>query len=164
MTDTDGDTAQRAELRVRAGVQPGSQQPIRTIREELEDLVDAGHLDDVETIVWGRRIPLDPDHDEARTLLDTFQRFRGWALRNGAELAPAFRVHEVTSIDVDESYPVVTVPMACLALYDDGDVVAVYPHCRNGDVVTLQDGLDRLATDAPEAQRSTQGVGDAPTR
>lgn len=147
--DTDergGDTNERAELRVRDGVDPGTREPIRAIREDLEALVDAGHLDDVETVVWGRRIPLDSDRDDVARMLDTFQRFRAWALHDGAELGPAFRVHEATSIDIDESYPVVTVPQACLALYDGADVVGVYPHSRDGDVVTLQEGVERLAT------------------
>lgn len=146
-TDTaQRDTTRRAELRVRDGIQPGVQEPVQAIRTDLEALAESGQIESVETVVWGRQLPLDPEGDELADKIETFQRFRAWALRNDVQLEPAFRVHEVTSIEADEYYTVVTVPLACLAVFDGDDVAGVYPHIDDGEPVTVQEGLERVAT------------------
>lgn len=122
------------------------------MRRRLDDLADAGHLDATETVVWGKRLPLEPDDATLDSMLGTYQRFHAWALRSDVDLEPGFRVHEVTSVLSDASHTVVTVPIACLAVYRGGDVVDVYPHSNGDGVVTVEQGLEDLADGTGDAR------------
>lgn len=146
----DRDAGLRAELRIRDSIQPGARESVADIRNRIEELARQNVLDSVETAVWGRRISLDPDHEVSGGMVEDVQRFRAWAIQTDADLAPAFRIHETSTIGDDTSETVVTVPLVCLALYRGDDVVAVYPHSCGGDAVTIQQGLERLESQAFE--------------
>jgi len=151
--DRPGDAGLRVEVRVRDAVHPSAQEPIADVRARVDELARAGHLDDAETVVWGRHLPLETDGDTG-AVLEPFRRFRAWALRTGVDLEPAFRVHETSTLGGEAAYSVVTVPLVCVAVYDGADVRAVYPHADAEGVVTVERGLERIAAGRLDAQTS----------
>lgn len=154
------DAARRAELRVREGIHPATEEPIAETRNRLDELAATGHLDAAETVVWGKRLPLDPGDATLESMVRTYQRFRAWATRTGVDLEPGFRVHEVTSLATDASHAVVTVPLVCLAVYQGGDVVEVYPHSNGDGPVAVEQGLERLANVAGDGRRGNAEADD----
>jgi hypothetical protein len=144
-TDTNGTPHSRIELRIRHAVQPPVQERIREIQDSLQTLVDRSPPAELSVEIWGTHIDLAPsavtsDH------LDTYVTFAEWAATNGYELGPAFRVHRPTSLVSNEDYPVVTVPLVTIAVFDDDELEAVYPHTDDGAVRTVADALCDLET------------------
>jgi hypothetical protein len=148
----------RIELRLRDSIQPSVQGRVAEMRERAEQLERDAVVAAADVVVWGSRIELDSASDDVGEFRETFVRFREWAARTGNDLHPGFRTHESTTMFSEESYPVVTVPIACLAVFDGDEVAAVYPHTDGDAVNTVADGFDRL-----EAARADGRVG-TPTR
>ena len=145
--DTPTTEPPRIELRVRHAVQPPVQDRLTDVREQLEQLEATDHIDGIDVEVWGTHIDLDPAA-ETTSHFEAYAEFAEWASSNDYELGPAFRLHRPRSMVSSKDYPVVTVPLVTLAVYDDSGLRAVYPHSEGDHVKTIEDGLRELAPDS----------------
>lgn len=72
--------------------------------------------------------------------IETLER---WATDRGCSLAPAFDRHERHSLFTGDD-AVVTLPVVCLAYWEDNRLLGVYPHVGPCGHCTVADGLDRI--------------------
>lgn len=109
---------------------------------DLTSLEATGVVDDVEVVTWPSRIELSTGSESRGAR--AYDEFVEWADRTGRRLAPAFDVESYESTFTGESGTALVTPIACVAAYRDGDLAAVFPHVEDGEVVDVEDGIERL--------------------
>ncbi|MDS0295252.1 HTH domain-containing protein [Halogeometricum luteum] len=122
-------------LFLRADHDFGRESPQQRIVEQLSALEANGELDDYEVVVWGRELRLDgplTETDYYRRVVDHVEEFEAWAAGTDVSVEYLFRRRRVESAFVDETYDLLSLPVALLAIYRDGDVAQVYP-CKRTD-------------------------------
>ena len=123
--------------------------PVRGRRERVTDrlsaLVAGGTLAEYDVVPWDKRIPADGSGDPDTQ--DTYLAFCAWAEERGVGLSPFFEARECYSWETGERGTWVVLPALCLSVYEDGELVAVYPH-RDGDTYqSVWTGIDSLETE-----------------
>jgi hypothetical protein len=127
---------------------PPPDDPRTAVLSRLREFESDGLVDDVSVRVWGKHVPArDGAADEGgssvrRRVAD----FRAWAERNGHSLGPAFYRHERSSMVSAERDEVIRLPLQCLAVYEEGRLVGVFPCSADGETNTVDDCLRRLET------------------
>ena len=154
---TDTVTGHVIKLFVRADPEVGTEDSKTTAIESLRDLERAGVIDRFERVAWGKLFrpsgPLSGSdyHEQVRRHLSDFEE---WADRAGVSLDHAFPRREFGCTLTDESFAVVALPSLAAAEYEDGTLVGVYPHQRDGTVYTVSEFLADLGASAPDAVAS----------
>lgn len=148
--------APRVELFSRAAVS-GARTRQREVRDRLAGFQRAGRIVAVDTHSWEGRVRRDDaDDDVAAEAVEWYERFDRWASDRDADLSPFFTHNERESELAGESYEEFVFPVLSVAvLREDGAVRAVAPRIDDGEHVTVDDCLDRLA-DRTEPTRATQ--------
>lgn len=121
--------------------------------EALETLADRGVIDSFEVTVWPDEIrPTGPlaSTEYHRSVMARVREFEHWLRQHGASIEDTFERRTVSSSIVDEEYGVIVLPCMCLALYEDGDLAAVYPRREGDRALTLADCFRRLESDADD--------------
>jgi len=95
-------------------------------------------VDEVVVIYWNR-LSTGVDPRESADI----EAMERWATDNGCSLVPAFDRHDRHSAFTGDD-AVVTLPVACVAYFEDDDLVGVYPHAGPCGHCTVADGLDRI--------------------
>ncbi|MFB6121942.1 MAG: HTH domain-containing protein [Haloferacaceae archaeon] len=152
LTDT---TDRRIELHVRAG----DSAPARhaELVETLRDLDADGRIDGFDVSTWPERATLAPDRPGV-DVVDAYERFESWASERGVSINPPFVVRTGTRTLVGDEYAVLRTPTTCLAVYDDPELVGVFP-CVDGDAVyTVDDALSTLES----ATRTRDSANESP--
>jgi hypothetical protein len=152
--DPDPDANLRIELYGRV-----SGNVVRTVvdyRDRLEALATEGALDDVELVPWPDRVELTEDEHDT---VAAYERFGEWAEETGTELGPAFTVQTYESEYLGHVGTTLMTPVACAAVFEDDDLVAVYPHEDGGDVYTVEDAVSTLETMAVTATDADADAG-----
>lgn len=139
-TDTAGE--RRVELYVRETLpKPAARQRERIV-QRLTALEADGHVDSFEADDWDKRIRcVDPANDDAR---DRYLAFSRWASERGAALRPFFDTRECYSMETGDRADWIVFPALCLAVFDDDDLAAVFPHADGDTSRSVSDGLDLL--------------------
>lgn len=107
----------------------------------VDALEGTSQVASVRVETWDRVRPHSPRCPDE---LETVRRFARWADRNGLSLEPAFQRRSAGSLLEESEHVEIVVPLACLAVYDDGELRCVTP-CSNGDrVATVDQALTRL--------------------
>lgn len=110
-----------------------------------------GNLD----VRYWRRLSTGTDPQEAAEI----EAMERWASEHGCTLAPCFDRHDRHSAFTGDD-SVVTLPVVCVAYWDDGELAGVYPHRGPCGNCTVADGLDRieaaLRSDEPLAHTGSQ--------
>lgn len=89
------------------------------------------------------------EHTEHGRVVEMYKEFLLFAEENGLSITPPFERRTVSSL-VGESEDVLTLPIMCLAVYDDG-LSGVYP-CTDGDQTwSVADYLDAFEGTGDEA-------------
>lgn len=120
--------------------------PRRTVLSRLRELEAAEIVDDVSVRIWGKSIPASPDELDASASLvhDRIAAFQRWAGRNGHSLEPAFRWCEHSTMVSEERSEVIRLPLQCLAVYEEDQLVGVFPCRGDQGTNTVADCLHRL--------------------
>lgn len=114
--------------------------PRTDVIDRLSRLDSNGDVAAFDIQTWPGKVVLD-EHTEHATVVERFEAFRSWADDRGVTVMPPFERRAVTSL-VGQKREVLTVPMMCLAVYEDGDLRGVYP-CSDGDRTwRVTDALD----------------------
>jgi hypothetical protein len=129
----------------------------------LHRLADEGVLSTVDVDVWGSHAVADSMADRDTTPVEGVSDFERWAADHGCTLAPAFARRECGSLLGDEPREVTVVPLLTLAVYEEDELRAVYPHAEDGTVHTVDDGLETLETMEPPTEDRTGSPANEPT-
>lgn len=138
--DSDPDDPVTAVLYCRASTTTAT--AIDRYHSALTELSNAGVLDGVEVVTWPTRVELSAGADSVAA--DAYDRFAEWADEEGCRLAPAFDVEAYESTFTGESGTALVTPVVSVAVYEDDELAAVYPYVEDGEVVDVDDGIDRL--------------------
>ncbi|WP_336329815.1 HTH domain-containing protein [Haloarcula sp. CGMCC 1.2071] len=140
----------RVELFVRSLCPGDATQQQNYLIDRLQALEDAGYIEDLSILIWGRRIEprLAQRTAEGRHLLERLSMFEQWERDADASLAAFDWEHPLTNMVSDESVSVITLPTLALAEYVDDDLTHVAPCTRDGTVHRVTDRVNRLADTA----------------
>jgi hypothetical protein len=136
------------ELFMRAEPQLGVEPTRQEIVDRLTELKRMGAVDAYDIHVWGNAIR--PDGPLAGTtyhglVLEHIESFRDWAATSGASLSGCFDEHRISCGTTGEEYVTISLPTACVAVYEDETLRGVYPHVRDGRQYPVSEALRRLA-------------------
>ncbi|QSW98852.1 HTH domain-containing protein [Haloterrigena alkaliphila] len=152
-------------------------EPIDRQIETLNACEAEGTIDDLLLRSWPQEITLSvkSPYQEA---LESFERFVEWADRRGVSIRPPFRKRTSTNQITGETNDLLVLPMLCLELYADDELVGVFPHTdeESGETYTSDEAIAALRTgDVPtplgdetealgdETEASTATPGDSST-
>lgn len=111
-----------------------------TILGRLEALCEQNVIDDVTVTYWFRQAT---DHD-GDPVMPSVLALESWASANGFTLAPAFDRHQRSNWFTGAEDAVVNLPVICLAVLEDGEICAVYPHRSRSGHHSVTDGIEQL--------------------
>lgn len=112
------------------------------VASRLDALASAGAIGSVEVRRWPKRLPCDGSADAS--VRDQYLAYVAWAEENGVSLTPFFNTRECYSMETGERGQWVVLPALCLAVYEDGDLSAVYPHADGDTYRSVASGLRSL--------------------
>ncbi|WP_126664647.1 HTH domain-containing protein [Haloterrigena salifodinae] len=122
-------------------------EPVDRQVETLRACESEGAVDDLLLRSWPKEVTLTDDtpYQEA---LESVERFDGWADRQGVSIRPPFRERTATNQISGETTDVLIMPMLCLELYADDELVGVFPHTdENADeTYTTDEAIAALRT------------------
>lgn len=130
----------RVAVYVRTPVAAETERRQDTVLARIGSLRENGAVDDLTVTYWNRAANVTADDPTLPSVVAMEQ----WAAANGVTLAPAFDRHDRSCwfTGVDDS--VVTLPVICLAVFENDDLVGVYPHLGPSGPQSVGDCLDRL--------------------
>lgn len=146
--EREGETG--AVLFVRTELPPPARDRAGSMERRLDGLETRGILEFVDRKSWEKRVPV---ADCAADLRDTYLALEAWATETGVRLSPFFQTRECYTRDGRDTTDWLVVPAVCLALYEDDEVTAVYPHARGDETRTVEDGIDAIAAADTVEQR-----------
>ncbi|WP_277541223.1 HTH domain-containing protein [Haloarcula laminariae] len=128
----------RLAVYLRTPVASGTEQRQTSVLGRADALRQQRLVDEVTVTYWSRlSTGVDPHQNSDIRALEQ------WAADNGCSLAPAFdRRDRHSAVTGDDS--VVTLPIACVAYWEGGELLGVYPHAGPSGHCTVADGLDRI--------------------
>jgi len=123
---------------MRRPVADGTEQRQTSVLGRADALRQQGLVDGVDVTYWHRlSTGVDP---RERSEIEALER---WATDNGCTLAPAFGRHDRHSAFTGRD-TVVTLPVVCVACWENEELVAVYPHLGPTGHCTVAAGLARV--------------------
>ena len=120
---------------------PSYLEPIETLASRLQACSRRGTIDSVLFRSWPERVALD-DQGPRAEIAERFERFSRWADGAGVRIEPPFRRRTVRSMVGSGESSVLEIPVCCLALYREGELLGVYPHEEDGTTRTVEAVLD----------------------
>lgn len=104
--------------------------------------------------IGGFRVETWPDevgiseHTEHTRVVERYKEFLAWAEDNDRSITPPFE-HRTVSPLIGEGREVLTLPIMCLAVYEDESLCGVYPSATDGRTISVSEYLD--ACNDPDA-------------
>lgn len=133
--------------------------PLDRLYSRLTVLREAGAVTAVDVTTWPGQVTLTGTDlvaveelapDDRERAVRRYREFEAWADRVDVSLEPAFRKRSYDSIFTGESGVAIRFPVIALAVREDGDLRAVYPH-HDDRPVTVDEGAGRLASRVADA-------------
>lgn len=135
-----GGNRPQVEAFLRSSVPAVARERQEALLDRLDRLAAEGRIEyDVHT--WEKRVPLDDDSALAR---ERYDEFAAWARECDARLRPFFDTRECYSWTDGREYEALVTPVACLAVYWEGDLRGVYPHADGDRARSIDDCLSSL--------------------
>lgn len=128
------------------------------VAAQLAAVANSGALDAFDVVQWAKRVPVEGPQDREQTLAEEF---RAWADDDGVHLAPCFDTRECYAEASGAKRTELVMPVLCLAVYEDGELVEVTPHATDDGVVTVADCLERLENEDGQSRREDAAVSTA---
>ena len=142
MPTTERQPTRRAELFVRSDLPEPSTERRAAVEGRLDDLRSAGRIDEYDTTVWKKRVPIDGAADCPEGRL--YNEFADWATENGICLSPFFDTRRCYSMETGEKRRELVMPALCLAVYEDGELTQVAPFASGGSPHSIEDCIDDM--------------------
>ncbi|AGB38842.1 HTH domain-containing protein [Natronococcus occultus] len=151
----------RVDLFVRADSAADTVERLSDLVARARRLEDRDTVAEVEVKTWTTVRPaLEALSDSASSVSTTVATFQAWADRTGYSLAPAFARRETRSLLHPGSSTELRVPVASLAVYEDGELRWVAPCADDDRSYDVEDCLaaleDGVLTPAPDRELSLQ--------
>lgn len=141
----------------KGGVSPGDSDSVRMVlwtrrpvcgpRTEVIDRLSSlradGAIEDFSVETWPDEVALS-EHTEHARVVEVYKEYLTWASDHGVSITPPFQRRTASSL-VGDTQDVLTVPVMCLAVYDDG-LCGVYPCTSEGETWSVPDYLDAYET------------------
>ena len=142
MSNPECPPTRRVELFVRSDLPTPSEKRQTAVEDRLQGLQCNGVLDEYETTVWDKRVPV--EGSTGRVERARYNEFAAWAADAGACLAPFFDTRECYSWKTCEKQTELVMPALCLAVYEDDELVHVAPFARGGTPHSIEECLDDI--------------------
>lgn len=140
------------EFHVRSELPPPARERATQVYNGLAVLHGEGAIGSIDRSTWPDRMPVtEPDPE----LQDRYLAFKELAEEAGESLRPFFQTRECYTPEYGGWTDWLVLPAMCLAIYENGDLVAVYPHTDDGVTYTVQDGLELLERSLLETDQPT---------
>jgi len=149
------DSPFRAEFFVHSLAPAPSKQCQDELIERLESLVETDQLEGIDLMVWGNSICTDSalsGMGYGERIVSAIGDFYALTANSDISIAPFFRITTVTSEFTEETFRRIVPPQRCIALYDEEELVAVFPSLIDGVAYTPEDIADHLEQRASTAQ------------
>jgi hypothetical protein len=143
MPNTERQPTRRAELFVRSDLPEPSTERRAALERRLDDLQCAGRIDEYDTTVWEKRVPIEGASDRPEGRL--YNEFAEWAAEHGICLSPFFDTRRCYSTETGEKRRELVMPALCLAVYEGGDLAQVAPYVCGGSPHSIEDCIDDMA-------------------
>ncbi|QLK26055.1 hypothetical protein HYG81_18570 [Natrinema zhouii] len=141
---TDKTTEITAVCHVRA---PLLLEPVDAQIETLQACESEGSIDELLLRSWPKEVTLSEEspHQE---VIENFERFAQWADERGVSVRPPFRKRTTTSQVTGTTRERLVTPLLCLELYDDDELVGVFPHSNEttDETYTTDEAIATLRT------------------
>ncbi|SIR84323.1 HTH domain-containing protein [Natronorubrum thiooxidans] len=102
-------------------------EPVDRQVETLRACESEGAIDDLLLRSWPKEIAL-TDTSPYQEALESFERFEAWADEQGVSIRPPFKKRTSTSQLSGETRELLVMPLVCLEVYADDELVGVFPH------------------------------------
>lgn len=102
-------------------------EPVDRQIETLRACESEGTVDELLLRSWPKEVAL-TDESPYQEALESFERFDDWAAKRGVSVRPPFRERSTTSQITGETKELLVMPLLCLELYADDELVGVFPH------------------------------------
>jgi hypothetical protein len=144
-------------LYLRESVPAEAREVQQLILGRLRALNADGTLDELRVETWDHRARRDDRGVD--TALTAYHVFDSWASARGVSMAPAFDEHRCRNAFTDSEYTTTTLPVLCLAVYEEGKLLAVYPHRGPEGAKTVLDGLELIEAETRSDERPVGPAG-----
>lgn len=135
-----------AETTIDCFVRASAKESVYDSVETLQEYEANGKIAAVNVVAWPDKIRLsEPTADSFVT--DLYEQFQWWASETGCSLGPAFSQSERTWFVGENTETVLSLPVLCLAVHVEGNLVTVAPHRTETGVYTVTDALADISTD-----------------
>ena len=121
--------------------------PRTSVIDRLSSLSADGKIADFRVETWPDEVALS-EHTEHSRVVERYKTFLLWASDHDRSISPPFERRTVAPL-VGESRDVLTLPIMCLAVHEDGSLCGVYPHVDGDQTISVTDYLD--ACEEPSA-------------
>jgi len=126
--------------------------PRTEVIDRLSDLHSRDAIDEFSVETWPDEVALSEYTEHAR-VVEVYKEYLTWANDHDLSITPPFERRTASSL-VGDTQDVLTVPVMCLAVYEEG-LRGVYPCTRDGHTWNVADYLD-----AYEEAEKRPGVAD----
>lgn len=113
----------------------------------LETLTERDALDDIDLLVWGTSIctgsPL-TEVGNGQRILDALGEFYTLAADSSLSISPFFNVSTVTTEFSEDTFNRIVPPSRAIAVYEEDELVAVFPCLLDGTAYTPEDLISHL--------------------
>lgn len=127
----------------------GAREGQQDVVDRLRRLEEAGTIESVPIEVWGTPVALPTagcHHDPETEVLEKVAELEASGDQSGHTLEPAFRKRTASSLDPDEMWDEVVIPVICMAVYDGDDLQTVFSCSAPDRVQTVKECLKRGRT------------------
>lgn len=94
--------------------------------------------------VWPDHVTLS-GNSSVKSITGDYLRFLLWAENEGVSLEPAFALRNRSALGSNRSESVLTLPVLCLVVRRDGDIVTLAPHTRERATYTVANLMSDIA-------------------
>ncbi|WP_121742990.1 HTH domain-containing protein [Natronorubrum halophilum] len=102
-------------------------EPVDRQIETLRACETEGAIDELLLRSWPKEVSL-TDNSPYQEALESFDRFEQWAEERGVSIRPPFRERATTSQISGETNDLLVMPLLCLEVYADDELIGVFPH------------------------------------
>jgi hypothetical protein len=114
--------------------------PRTTVIDHLSSLAAADAIGGFSVETWPDELPVS-EHTEHSQVVEQYKEFLLWAEEHDRSITPPFQRRTVTPL-IGERRDVLTLPIMCLAVYEDDSLTGVYPNTHDGQTTSVVDYLE----------------------
>lgn len=120
-------------------------EPVDSQVETLQACESEGTIDDLLLRSWPKEVTRS-ETSPHQEVLEAFDRFEAWGDGQNVSVRPPFRERTSTSQVTGETRELLVTPLLCLEVYEDDELVGVFPHSDGEETYTTDEVIASLRT------------------